>query len=72
MSILMKCDCGNNIRAGDQLAGKRIKCPICKKVIVVPEQAKEEEFDQAMSGFDDAQAMAAMAERDAAIEQASA
>lgn len=36
MPILMECQCGRRIRARDELAGKRVKCPQCSAVLTVP------------------------------------
>jgi hypothetical protein len=35
MSIAISCDCGKAVRVNDSLAGKRVKCPGCGKVLAV-------------------------------------
>jgi hypothetical protein len=43
MSIAMTCPnslCGKSLRAKDELAGKRARCPKCGGSIVIPEQAR--------------------------------
>jgi hypothetical protein len=36
MPILLSCACGKKLRVKDDLAGKRLKCPACAAVLVVP------------------------------------
>jgi hypothetical protein len=36
MSIFFHCTCGKKLQAKDELAGKRLKCPSCQKVVPVP------------------------------------
>ena len=36
MSIEVVCDCGRKITAGDDLAGKRVRCPQCKQPVAIP------------------------------------
>ncbi len=36
MPILLSCGCGKKLRVKDELAGKRVKCPDCAKVLLVP------------------------------------
>ena len=37
---VVKCpDCGKSLKVGDDLAGKRVRCPGCKNPFVVPESA---------------------------------
>jgi hypothetical protein len=36
MPIQMKCTCGKSLRAGDHLAGKKVRCPGCQSVVAVP------------------------------------
>ncbi|MFQ3652148.1 MAG: hypothetical protein SNJ75_17655, partial [Gemmataceae bacterium] len=39
MAIEFDCEqCGKSLRVRDDLAGKRIKCPACAAVIVVPQE----------------------------------
>ncbi len=36
MSIHVQCSCGKQINAREDLAGKRVRCPFCDKVLQVP------------------------------------
>lgn len=36
MSIQLTCDCGKRLKAPDELAGKKAKCPSCGRAITVP------------------------------------
>ena len=36
MSITFACDCGKQLKVGDEYAGKRAKCPACGSVLAVP------------------------------------
>lgn len=36
MPISFACDCGKQLRVGDEHAGKRAKCPACKNPVSVP------------------------------------
>lgn len=36
MPILFPCSCGQDLRAADDLAGKRTKCPHCGAVLTIP------------------------------------
>jgi len=36
MPIIVKCKCGKNLRAKDEFAGKRFKCPACGTAVTVP------------------------------------
>jgi RsiW-degrading membrane proteinase PrsW (M82 family) len=36
MAITFTCDCGKTLRAGDQLAGKKTRCPQCSSVLTIP------------------------------------
>src|SRR5438874_2336436 len=45
MSIVVSCSCGKRLRARDELAGKRAKCPGCGKMLVVPPKAVDPEED---------------------------
>jgi hypothetical protein len=35
MSINVACDCGKEFKVKDELAGKKIKCPVCQSVLTV-------------------------------------
>src|SRR5262245_51345335 len=37
MPILVSCDCGEEMRVGDDVAGKRIRCPSCNSMLTVPD-----------------------------------
>ena len=39
MPIVMTCECGKPLQVRDELAGKRVRCPVCQKVLTVPEQS---------------------------------
>jgi hypothetical protein len=34
--ILVNCDCGKALRAKEELAGKKVRCPACSKVMKLP------------------------------------
>lgn len=36
MAIRFLCECGKHLSAADELAGRRVKCPGCKRVLIVP------------------------------------
>ncbi len=36
MPILVNCDCGKALRAKEELAGKKVRCPACSKVMKLP------------------------------------
>jgi hypothetical protein len=36
MAITWTCECGQKIAVKDELAGKRVKCPACTEVVMVP------------------------------------
>jgi hypothetical protein len=37
MPISLNCDCGRALRVKDELAGRRVRCPVCQAVLTVPE-----------------------------------
>jgi hypothetical protein len=41
MAIVFQCACGKQLRTGEEYAGRRIKCPGCQSVLVVPAAATE-------------------------------
>ena len=52
MSIVVNCECGKQLRAREELAGRKGKCPGCGKMFVIPappppEPAEDELFDLA-------------------------
>ena len=34
--IKIKCTCGTKLKASDSVAGKRVTCSVCKKMLYVP------------------------------------
>jgi hypothetical protein len=42
MAIFLLCSCEHKIKVRDELAGRKVKCPECGKVIVVPELEDDE------------------------------
>ena len=36
MARTVKCTCGNLLPVNDSLAGKQVRCGVCKKVLTVP------------------------------------
>ncbi|MBI3468688.1 MAG: hypothetical protein HY000_37270 [Planctomycetes bacterium] len=36
MPISVACKCGKKFQAPDNLAGKRVKCPGCQQLVVIP------------------------------------
>jgi hypothetical protein len=36
MPLLFSCQCGKQLRAPEEFAGRRIKCPNCQEVVTVP------------------------------------
>ncbi len=44
MPISFACGCGKQLRAGDALAGKRTKCPVCGTVLTIPQPEPEANF----------------------------
>lgn len=45
--IQFSCECGQKLKVDDKYAGKKIRCPKCKAVAMVP--SEEEDFAQAVS-----------------------
>ncbi len=45
MSIVISCECGKQLRARDELAGRKAKCPGCGRVLTVPEKPFDPEED---------------------------
>ena len=45
MPIALSCPCGKNLRVQDNLAGRRVKCPVCGEILeVAPATALDEEI----------------------------
>jgi hypothetical protein len=40
--IGLTCDCGKQLRVRDDLAGKKVRCPECKELLVVPDGQDDE------------------------------
>lgn len=36
MSLVAKCSCGKTLQVKPELAGKRVRCPACQGVVVIP------------------------------------
>lgn len=49
MAIIVNCPCGKRLSAPDSAAGKRVRCPGCQKVLVVP--APDPPPDERMSAL---------------------
>jgi len=51
MPIEVQCPCGKTLNVGDDLAGRRVKCPVCGEILSVPDNrdvadsGHEEEYD---------------------------
>jgi hypothetical protein len=43
MPITLPCSCGKTLKVNDNLAGKRVKCPVCGGVMAVPAAPAERE-----------------------------
>ena len=57
MPIPIKCACGKKLSLKDELAGKKVKCPACQKVLSVPKpKAPEESLDEPWDLDDSAEA----------------
>jgi hypothetical protein len=50
MAISVTCSCGRSLRAKDEAAGKRVRCPQCGSVVQVPAaELDDQAFDDLMS-----------------------
>ena len=36
MAILVRCECGKELRTADENAGRRARCPACQRELIVP------------------------------------
>jgi hypothetical protein len=54
MPITLDCDCGRTLKLRDELAGRRIKCPHCGTIHVVPNPPAESAEDAAFKVLDEA------------------
>jgi hypothetical protein len=43
VAITTACACGKEIRVKDELAGKKVRCPSCQAVLIVPQLDEEED-----------------------------
>ena len=43
MAIKVACACGKKLSVKDEHAGRRVKCPSCKKPLQIPKPKVEEE-----------------------------
>src|SRR5262249_25222568 len=43
MSISLSCSCGRAMRVKEDCAGKRVRCPACKAILVVPAPTSQEQ-----------------------------
>ena len=41
MPITLRCACGKTLRVGDELAGKRVKCPVCEAIQTVSQSVAQ-------------------------------
>ena len=58
MPIPVKCACGKTLSLKDELAGKKVKCPACQKLLSVPtpkvpEESPDEPWNLDDSDFED-------------------
>ncbi|HYV37959.1 MAG TPA: hypothetical protein VE988_19900 [Gemmataceae bacterium] len=37
MAIEIQCDCGKSLQVKEELAGRKVRCPACAKVLAVPD-----------------------------------
>ena len=51
MPISISCDCGRSLRVKDDLAGRKIRCPECAAVVVVPAAVRVRQSEDAASEF---------------------
>ncbi len=45
MSILVRCECGKEFQTGDENAGRRARCPVCERELIVPQPKPRAEGD---------------------------
>jgi uncharacterized protein (TIGR00266 family) len=43
MPMVITCECGKPLQVREELAGKRVRCPVCQKVLAVPEAPRAAE-----------------------------
>ena len=37
MAITVRCECGKEFETGDENAGRKGRCPVCQRVVIVPQ-----------------------------------
>jgi len=42
MPVNIVCECGNKLTVSEKLIGKRVRCPACKRVLSVPDDASDD------------------------------
>jgi prepilin-type processing-associated H-X9-DG protein len=45
MAIVVRCECGNQFQTRDENAGRRGRCPVCQRELIVPEATGTPEAD---------------------------
>ena len=54
MAIKLACECGKKLAFKDELAGKKVKCPACQKLLSIPKpQVTEDDWDLEDSAEED-------------------
>jgi hypothetical protein len=48
MPIPLTCGCGRSFHLKDELAGKKIRCPECRRVLSVPAPAQDAAEDEVL------------------------
>jgi hypothetical protein len=48
MPLPISCDCGRTLRVKDELAGRKVRCPSCSKILLVPKP--EPDIEEAALG----------------------
>jgi hypothetical protein len=51
MAIVVRCECGKELRTGDENAGRRARCPACGRELIVPQPKPI--FDAALADFEE-------------------
>jgi hypothetical protein len=45
MPIPLTCTCGRALRVKDEFVGRKVRCPACMDVLIVPEPGRDEDDD---------------------------
>lgn len=45
MAIQVTCACGKELSVNDELAGRRVKCPVCQETLSVPKAKAESQSE---------------------------